>query len=548
MPFNNFFKRNKPQAQPPAPPSASEPVAVSPWRAQNQETLDELARFIDFAEGFTLGFLEINFEDDLDEVLKALRTRRECTTAQFHVFNFDDPDLRFLKDALEAKIQQLPPPVSLLMDEQRVMFVKGLENAIGLFGDYPPVLQDLNFVRDAWIESVRYPVLFCLPSYAINRIIKFAPDFWSWKSGLFRILSSQEREDEAAIYALHARKAISSASQLERQERIKLLEKLAQEFDPLQANRSKADLRIAAQALTELGIVQSFAGEYLKANEALTLVAQVLDKPEWLPETSRDLTLRIKYLTWYGYVEHWLGRTTSAEARLQKSLSLNDGVDAGLKSIACSYLGYLKADQGEVDAAIALYRQSLDIKERIGHAQGKATTLQAIGRLKADQGEVDAASALYQKSLDIFERIDFAQGKAMTLQAIGRLKADQGEVDAAITLYQKSLDIYERSGYVQGKAATLRELANVKVMQGELETAASFYQEALRIFERKSTALGKAKTLWQYGEFLADKKGDFETAVAYLQESLSIFQKIGSPDAAKVQTLCDRIQSQVYNR
>jgi tetratricopeptide (TPR) repeat protein len=316
MPFKNFFKRDKTQVQPPLPPPEPEPMKVSPWRAQNQETLDALARFIDFADGFTLGFLEINFEDDLDEVLKALKTRPECAGTQFHVFTFDDPNLRFLKDALEEKIQQLPPPVSQLIEEKRVIFVKGLENAIGLFGDYPPVLQDLNFVRDAWIESVPYPVLFCLPSYAINRIIKFAPDFWSWKSGIFRIAASQERQDEASIYALHAHRMFGNASQLEKQERIRLLEKLSQEFDPLQAHRSKTDLRIAAQALAELGVVYISTGNLTKAQDSLRHAAQIFERPEWYPETQRDLEIRIRSLNFQGCVARESGDIYKAEGLL----------------------------------------------------------------------------------------------------------------------------------------------------------------------------------------------------------------------------------------
>jgi tetratricopeptide (TPR) repeat protein len=324
-------------------------MAVSPWRAQNQETLDALARFIDFADGFTLGFLEINFEDDLDEVLKALKTRPECAGTQLHVFTFDDPNLRFLKDALEKKIQQLPPPVSQLIEEKRVIFVKGLENAIGLFGDYPPVLQDLNFVRDAWIESVPYPVLFCLPSYAINRIIKFAPDFWSWKSGIFRIAASQERQDEASIYALHANRMIDNASHLEKQERIKLLEKLAQEFDPLQAQRNKADLRIAAMSLTELGGVYHSTGEFTKAQDSLRLAAQIFERPEWYPETQRDLEVHIRSLNGQGHIARESGDICKAEGLLKLALTKNNDLFLGLKAFTLHELAHCQEVIGDTE-------------------------------------------------------------------------------------------------------------------------------------------------------------------------------------------------------
>ena len=73
-----------------------------------------------------------------------------------------------------------------MQDKKLVLIIQGLEKSIGKNGDYPPVLQDLNFVRDAFTNSVPYPIVFFLPDYAIARVVKFAPDFWAWKSGFFR--------------------------------------------------------------------------------------------------------------------------------------------------------------------------------------------------------------------------------------------------------------------------------------------------------------------------------------------------------------------------
>ncbi len=454
MRFSNFFRRGSRGGKAIAPP---EPAQISPWEADNQETLTQLARFVDFAEGFTLGFLELNFSRDLDSVMTALRRRLECGGVSFHIFTLNDPNLRFLKDALEAKIQQLPLTPAMLRSQKRLIVVDGLENAIGLFGEYPPLLQDLNFVRDAWVESIPYPVLFCLPSYAINRVIQFAPDFWSWQSGVFRIAASQERMDDASIYALHAQTALGNASKLERQERIKLLESLAQEFDPLQGTRNKADLRIAAEALTELGIVYQFSGELTRAEASLALAAQVFALAAWPPETKRDLTLRIKYLTWHGYLAYKLGQPSLAEKRLQTSLRLNSNVDDGLRATAYQYLANLKANQGDVGGAIALYQQSLDIQERIGDALGKAATLHQMAILKANQGDVGGAIALFQQSLDIQERIGNAQGKAATLAMLGQLLADkQGDFATAIPYLEESLAILQRIG--SPDAATVRDI------------------------------------------------------------------------------------------
>lgn len=69
-------------------------------------------------------------------------------------------------------------------------------------------------------------------------------------------------------------------------------------------------------------------------------------------------------------------------------------------------MGRLKANQGEVEAEIALYQQSLEIKERIEDAQGKAATLAMLGQLLADKkGDVATAIPYLEESLAILQRI-----------------------------------------------------------------------------------------------------------------------------------------------
>lgn len=541
MPFRKLFKRNPHHvAQPPATYSAG--AVVSPWEAQNQEAIDELARFIDFAEGFTIGFIEINFVNDLDILLKVLRNRSECQAVQFQVIDLSDPNIKYLQDEL---IQRLPPPtqtpVSMLLEEKRVLVLTGLENAIGMFGDYPTLLQDLNFVRDALMDSVPYPVLFCLPSYAINRIIQFAPDFWSWKSGLFKVTSVQSSEDNASIRALHATKLLGSLNQFQRQERIQLLERLAQEFSPLEGHRSKDDLRVCAKALVQLGILHINFGEYPKGKEALDKAQQIFESPNWVPEIKSDLLLKVTLLNWLGIFKFGIGYIDDAEKLFQTSIDINNGINAFEKAHSLGFLGQIKASQGQLDEAIALYQESLEICEQIDDFQGRAACLRQIGDLKAQRGNLDAAITLSQESLAIYKQISHEQGKIIVLHQIANYKDAEGKRDAAMELYQESLDICEQMGYVQFKSANLQQIARLKANRGQVEDAIALYQESLSISEQIGDAQGKAKSLWWLGR-LAAQKGDFATAIPDLQESLAILQRMGSPDTANVQSLLERTQ------
>ncbi len=52
----------------------------------------------------------------------------------------------------------------------------------------------------------------------------------------------------------------------------------------------------------------------------------------------------------------------------------------------CTALARLKANQGDVEGAIALYQQSLEIKEKIGDVQGKAATLHQLAMSQSESG------------------------------------------------------------------------------------------------------------------------------------------------------------------
>ncbi|WP_104905965.1 tetratricopeptide repeat protein [Nostoc sp. 'Lobaria pulmonaria (5183) cyanobiont'] len=68
-------------------------------------------------------------------------------------------------------------------------------------------------------------------------------------------------------------------------------------------------------------------------------------------------------------------------------------------------LAILYGNKGDVDEAIILYNQSLEINERIGNIQGKAITLCWLGHLAEQQGEYTKAISYLQPALEILQRL-----------------------------------------------------------------------------------------------------------------------------------------------
>jgi tetratricopeptide (TPR) repeat protein len=265
-----------------------------------------------------------------------------------------------------------------------------------------------------------------------------------------------------------------------------------------------------------------------------------------LSKSTLEITEDYRVLKVMASCESQLGEIDQALKHYQKALSLCPLEDKVQQSAIILNLGRLKANTGEIEEAIALYEQSLAIKEQIGDVQGQAATLHEMGILKANRGEIEEAIALYEQSLAINEQIGDVQGKAATLHEMGILKANSGEIEQAIALFEQSLAITEQIGDVQGKAATLHQLGILKANSGEIDEAITLFEQSLAIKEQIGDVQGKAMTLWWLGH-IAEQQGDYNKALDYLQPALDILQRIQSPDAEGVRQMVARVQDLIRN-
>jgi tetratricopeptide (TPR) repeat protein len=464
----------------------------------NQQSLAELLTFIDFAdEKLTIGFVEINFAKDRDALIEILHNHPQCQEIQFQIWNFSK-ELRFVRDAIVEKLAV----IKIEDNKKLVVIIIGLEKSIGMFGEYPPVLQDLNFVRDAFTTSIPHPILLFLPNYALTRLGKYAPDFWDWRAGVFHFKTDEKTKNYAIDQTLNSDKIRGTLKLAERQERIDLLERLLMEYSPDNNHKASVDVHRCINILQELGIAYRSIGEVKKAEYFLIKALELVDEKQEL-------------------------------AQNKSSISYN--------------LGSLYNNLGQVEKAIALYNQSLELTERIGNLQGKAATLHQLAIIYANRGQVEKAIALHNQSLELFERIGNLQGKAATLHQLAIIYANQGDVDEAIALHNHSLEIFERIGNLQGKAATLHCLAIIYANRGDVDEAIVLFQKSLEINERIGNVHGKAMNLWWLGG-LAEQQGDFVTAINDLQPSLEILQRLKSPDAEKVSKIIAKVQEKVKSK
>ncbi|MFN7636885.1 MAG: hypothetical protein ACK5SD_07825, partial [Pseudanabaena sp.] len=111
---------------------------LSKFRSLNNDAIQSLLAMLDLSQGVTIAFAECTFWQDGVALLASLKediaSDPEWEDLQLEAWEFNDPDLRYLLDELIKRLETLP----LQEGTKLVLVLSGLENAIGVVGEYPP--------------------------------------------------------------------------------------------------------------------------------------------------------------------------------------------------------------------------------------------------------------------------------------------------------------------------------------------------------------------------------------------------------------------------
>ena len=400
--------------------------------AINKEVFAELLTFIDFAEKFTIGFIEINFPSDTLILIESLKINPACRDIQFFTLDFFEADLRFLRD----EIIKILPTIQIETNKKLVLIVRGLEKSIGVFGDYPPVLQDLNFVRDSYKRTVPHPILFILPDYAISRLAKFAPDFWAWRSGVFRFHTPEVTKEYAIDKTFKSEKIIDRLQPPEKQERIDLLHRLLMEYCPTGHQTTGDNLSHYSNILHQLGVAYLSLRNSIKARE-------YLEEAERIANNHHNLLFKAEVLKTLGDSYNQERQFDQAITFYQESLSISQklknhrGEISSLYKLGNAYLGLRQFQQAKT-----LYHKCLEIEQQIGDRYSSASTYHQLGRVAQNLREFEEARRNYQLALEITIEFGDRYSCASTYQALGLLAEEQENYTEARFNLQEALEIY----------------------------------------------------------------------------------------------------------
>ncbi|TAF96760.1 MAG: tetratricopeptide repeat protein [Oscillatoriales cyanobacterium] len=332
--------------------------------ATPEEEYESLVRTLRRTNGFRLLFVECVPSEGKRLIAKVQtdfpRKKVEVLPLNESVYNFYN------------LIEELPK-----RDEINILFVTGLEysfdeyerekRAIGWeskdiysysWRGVPPVLMNINQQRERFLDNFKICFVFLLPKFGIEYFIHRAPDFFDWRSSLFKLSMDKESLQAESMQACSERWQLEQYLALTPEARKRELVRLQGLIDEDgQTSEQKAEL------FFEQALLYRSAEDYAKA------IASYDKALEFKPDLGRledaiasyDKALEFKpdkHDAWNnrGIALRNLGRLEDAIASYDKALEFKPDDTSAFYNKACCY-----ALHSQIDQAIQNLQQAINL-------------------------------------------------------------------------------------------------------------------------------------------------------------------------------------------
>ena len=282
-----------------------------------------------------------------------------------------------------------------------------------------------------------------------------------------------------------------------------------------------------AGTLDELGLLQQLRGDYPAATATLAQAAA-------LYRDLGDQPGQAHALNHLGLVHQDTGDYQAAAASHRQALALARAAgDPLAEAVSLTDLGQVQQLTGDYPAAVASHRQALAMFRSLGSRFDEADALCQLGFAARAMGDYPAAASYLQQGLEQFRDLGDRLGQAWALHGLGHLQRATGDYQAASASFSQVLRLYQDLGSRHGVTKVLNSLGGLSLATSAAEEARRYHGQALAIAREIGTHSEEADALAGIGlSFLPGRPAE---AAAPLRGALAIYQRIGSPDAQRIE-------------
>jgi tetratricopeptide (TPR) repeat protein len=378
----------------------------------------------------------------------------------------------------------------------------------------------LQWTREG-LREFPYPIVLWVTPQILTRLSAKAPDFWSWRGGVFRFT--------APVVAKNGFRSMPMRTSSLKTERTsdlpinELLEQVAQ----IEAKNPHSPA--LATLFDRLG--QAYASQMnIRGAENQ---ASAIEYFQHALRIQTELNLKhSKVYTLLRLVEVYfnLGNYQQAESLVRDTLTIATelGDRFGIANSLIS-LGYIACKQGNYDEAEALSRQCLAFYTEIGDQSGIANSFDCLGDIARKRGNYDEAEALFQQSLLLRNEIGNQSEIASVWGCLGDIARNRGNYDEAEALYQQSLALYNENGDWAGIASVWGCMGENELERGSLESAEIWLQKSLIAMENLQMLHGIdiAEINWDLAKLYRAKSDEPQAQQHYLIAH-NLYTKLGA--------------------
>jgi two-component system, sensor histidine kinase len=153
-------------------------------------------------------------------------------------------------------------------------------------------------------------------------------------------------------------------------------------------------------------------------------------------------------------------------------------------AIALYDKGVVYRKLGDYDQAAELYRQSLEIWQKLGDHRWAIRTIGAVAKNERARGNLDQAFAYHTEALKKSEETGDTEQIALNLWRLSHILWQRGQLDEAHANSREALRICEQFNIVNGIANCSLMLARVKYSLGKIDDAVKLAERAAEIYDR----------------------------------------------------------------
>jgi tetratricopeptide (TPR) repeat protein len=372
-----------------------------------------------------------------------------------------------------------------------VLFVEGLEHSLLAYEeskrqsgwkpaeqwgyswkDVPPILRNLNQQRDRFRNEFQTCFVFFLPLFAIRYMIRRAPDFFDWRSGVF------EFKDE--MLAISQKISTLTTQETSKLSSIPLPERIYQALeikDLLDDPSIPSNRRF--QLFCHLSALQKVNGDTQSALKSFEKACKI--------DVTEAGALALK-----GQTLILLGRFEEALLTLDASIALNpdDAGDWHNRGVALGNLGRHAEALSSYDKAIELH------PDHAGDWHNRGVALGNLGRDEEALSSFDKALELHPDDADAWHN------RGVVLGNLGRYEEALSSFDKAIVLNPDDAVTWHNRGVVLGSLGR--------------------YEEALSSFDKAIELNPDDADTWRYRGLALGQLGRLEEALSSFDKAIEL--------------------------